>query len=108
MRSMSSNAYECAAWCGLAARGAQHELPGGHDEHVIRHHISDNEHREHDRLLTPHEVAVFLGVPLRTMYRWRSRGDGPADTASVGTCDIGVGDVGDCRGLTCADRKSVV
>ncbi len=38
---------------------------------------SDIKHREHDRLLTPHEVAVFLGVPLRTIYRWRSRGDGP-------------------------------
>jgi excisionase family DNA binding protein len=37
----------------------------------------DNEHRQQDRLLTPHEVAVFLGVPLRTIYRWRSRGDGP-------------------------------
>jgi excisionase family DNA binding protein len=36
-----------------------------------------NEHRDHDRLLTPYEVAVFLGVPLRTIYRWRSRGDGP-------------------------------
>jgi excisionase family DNA binding protein len=38
---------------------------------------SDNEHRDRDRLLTPDEVAVFLGVPLRTIYRWRSRGDGP-------------------------------
>jgi excisionase family DNA binding protein len=38
---------------------------------------SDNEHREQQRLLSPDEVAVFLGVPLRTIYRWRSRGDGP-------------------------------
>ena len=22
-------------------------------------------------------VAVFLGIPLATIYRWRSRGDGP-------------------------------
>jgi excisionase family DNA binding protein len=40
-------------------------------------HASDSKHREQDRLLTPHEVAVFLGVPLRTIYRWRSRGNGP-------------------------------
>ena len=38
---------------------------------------SDDEHRNQDPLLTPYEVAVFLGVPLRTIYRWRSRGDGP-------------------------------
>jgi excisionase family DNA binding protein len=30
-----------------------------------------------ERLLTPYEVSVFLGVPLRTIYRWRSRGIGP-------------------------------
>ena len=29
------------------------------------------------RLVGPDEVAVFLGVPLRTVYRWRSRGEGP-------------------------------
>jgi excisionase family DNA binding protein len=28
-------------------------------------------------LMTPGEVARFLGLPLRTIYRWRSRGDGP-------------------------------
>jgi excisionase family DNA binding protein len=30
-----------------------------------------------DRLLGPEEVAAFLGVPLRTIYRWRSRREGP-------------------------------
>lgn len=30
-----------------------------------------------DRLLGPEEVAAFLGVPLRTIYRWRSRHEGP-------------------------------
>ena len=30
-----------------------------------------------DRLLSPHELALFLGVPLRTIYRWRYQGDGP-------------------------------
>lgn len=30
-----------------------------------------------DRLLGPDEVAAFLGVPLRTIYRWRSRHEGP-------------------------------
>jgi excisionase family DNA binding protein len=28
-------------------------------------------------LLGPEEVAAFLGVPLRTIYRWRSRREGP-------------------------------
>jgi excisionase family DNA binding protein len=28
-------------------------------------------------LLTPHEVALYLGVPLQTLYAWRYRGDGP-------------------------------
>jgi excisionase family DNA binding protein len=31
-----------------------------------------------DHLLSPDELAAFLGVPLRTVYRWRYRGDGPA------------------------------
>ncbi len=30
-----------------------------------------------ERLMSPGEVARFLGLPLRTIYRWRSRGDGP-------------------------------
>ena len=29
------------------------------------------------RLLSPHEVAAFLGVPLQTIYRWRYRREGP-------------------------------
>jgi excisionase family DNA binding protein len=29
------------------------------------------------RLLSPHEVAAFLGVPLQTIYRWRYRHEGP-------------------------------
>ena len=28
-------------------------------------------------LLSPEELAVFLGVPLPTIYRWRSRRAGP-------------------------------
>jgi excisionase family DNA binding protein len=31
-----------------------------------------------DRLVSPHEVAAFLGVPLQTIYRWRYRHEGPA------------------------------
>jgi excisionase family DNA binding protein len=31
----------------------------------------------HRGLLSPHEVAVFLGVPLQTIYRWRYRHEGP-------------------------------
>jgi excisionase family DNA binding protein len=30
-----------------------------------------------DRLLGPEEVAAFLGVPRRTIYRWRSQREGP-------------------------------
>jgi excisionase family DNA binding protein len=28
-------------------------------------------------LMSPFDVAKYLGVPLRTVYRWRSRGNGP-------------------------------
>lgn len=31
-----------------------------------------------DRLLTPRELAVYLDVPLTTLYAWRYRGEGPA------------------------------
>jgi excisionase family DNA binding protein len=30
-----------------------------------------------ERLMSPLDIARFLGVPLRTIYRWRSRGEGP-------------------------------
>ena len=30
-----------------------------------------------ERLLRPDEVAAILGVPLRTIYRWRSHHEGP-------------------------------
>jgi excisionase family DNA binding protein len=30
------------------------------------------------RLMRPDEVAAFLGIPLRTIYRWRTRREGPA------------------------------
>ena len=29
------------------------------------------------RLLRPDELASLLGISLATIYRWRSRGDGP-------------------------------
>jgi excisionase family DNA binding protein len=28
-------------------------------------------------LLSPEELAAYLGVPLATVYRWRSRREGP-------------------------------
>ena len=37
----------------------------------------DRTTEERQRLLSPHEVAVFLGVPLQTIYRWRYRREGP-------------------------------
>lgn len=30
-----------------------------------------------ERLLTPVEVAEVLGVPVATLYQWRTRGEGP-------------------------------
>lgn len=30
-----------------------------------------------ERLLSPAEVAQYLGIPLQTLYHWRSRGQGP-------------------------------
>jgi excisionase family DNA binding protein len=30
-----------------------------------------------DALMSPYEVASYLRVPLRTVYRWRTRGEGP-------------------------------
>jgi len=30
-----------------------------------------------DNLLSPAELADYLNVPIATVYRWRSRGDGP-------------------------------
>lgn len=32
---------------------------------------------EIDRLLSPQELAAYLGVPLATVYGWRYRGNGP-------------------------------
>lgn len=29
------------------------------------------------QLATPIEVALFLQVPVKTLYRWRSMGEGP-------------------------------
>jgi excisionase family DNA binding protein len=29
------------------------------------------------RLLSPEEVASFLGVPVKTLYQWRYKGIGP-------------------------------
>jgi excisionase family DNA binding protein len=31
-----------------------------------------------DHMLSPEDLAAYLAVPLATVYRWRSRGDGPA------------------------------
>lgn len=32
---------------------------------------------EVERLWTVHDVATFLGVPVGTIYQWRTRGEGP-------------------------------
>jgi excisionase family DNA binding protein len=31
-----------------------------------------------DKLLTIEEVAIHLGIPVATVYQWRSRGKGPS------------------------------
>jgi excisionase family DNA binding protein len=33
-----------------------------------------------ERLASPQELAIYLGVPVNTIYRWRTRGDGPRGT----------------------------
>lgn len=30
-----------------------------------------------DQLLSPAELADYLGVPVQTIYQWRYRGEGP-------------------------------
>jgi len=39
-----------------------------------RSHIEDLE----SYLLSPEELSVLLGIPVATVYRWRSHGGGPA------------------------------
>lgn len=34
-------------------------------------------HAARDRLWTAADVATYLGVPVKTVYAWRSRGRGP-------------------------------
>jgi excisionase family DNA binding protein len=31
----------------------------------------------HDRLLSPAELADYLGIPTQTVYQWRHRGESP-------------------------------
>jgi excisionase family DNA binding protein len=38
---------------------------------------------EPDRWLRPQEVSEYIGIPIATLYRWRSMGEGPA-AARVG------------------------
>lgn len=33
--------------------------------------------KEDDRLLTAEDLAAFLDVPIKTLYAWRYRGEGP-------------------------------
>jgi excisionase family DNA binding protein len=30
-----------------------------------------------ETMMTPEDLANFLGVPVATLYRWRHQGDGP-------------------------------
>ena len=32
---------------------------------------------DHERLLTAEELADFLDLPIKTLYAWRYRGEGP-------------------------------
>ena len=32
---------------------------------------------ERDRLLTAEDLASFLDIPIKTLYSWRYRGEGP-------------------------------
>lgn len=33
--------------------------------------------RQIDRLWTVEDVSVYLGVPVKTLYQWKWRGEGP-------------------------------
>jgi excisionase family DNA binding protein len=35
------------------------------------------DHLRRKSLLSPEQLADYLGVPLATVYRWRTRGGGP-------------------------------
>jgi excisionase family DNA binding protein len=41
------------------------------------HIYVSQEHNMADALWTPEQVADYLAVPLKTLYAWRHRGDGP-------------------------------
>jgi predicted DNA-binding transcriptional regulator AlpA len=32
----------------------------------------------HDKLMSLTDVSEMLGIPVHTLYRWRSKGHGPA------------------------------
>lgn len=40
-------------------------------------HREDEPMNGPDRLLSPRELAEYLGVPVTTLYRWRYRQEGP-------------------------------
>jgi excisionase family DNA binding protein len=57
-----------------------HRHLAGTNETADRHKLQSNEHPESrwlPRLLSPEELAAYLGIPLATIYRWRSRREGP-------------------------------
>jgi excisionase family DNA binding protein len=58
---------------------AQHDRDNGQTAHTSRGRPEPGPafRGVADRLLGPDELAAFLGVPLRTIYRWRSRREGP-------------------------------
>jgi excisionase family DNA binding protein len=31
----------------------------------------------HEQLMSTEDLSAFLGVPVKTIYQWRTRGDGP-------------------------------
>ncbi|MBX6389684.1 MAG: helix-turn-helix domain-containing protein [Frankia sp.] len=37
----------------------------------------DGESTDQERLWTVQDLAGFLGVPVNTVYKWRTTGDGP-------------------------------
>lgn len=39
--------------------------------------LDDRQMNDDDRLLTVDELAEFLDLPVRTLYTWRYRGEGP-------------------------------
>ena len=57
---------------------AGQEAEGGFATRQKGNELTIEDMERTDRLLTVDELAIYLGVPVATLYAWRYRGQGPA------------------------------